>query len=82
MPRSFPSAIQALCRHGDSFEEAILETVRAGGDNAGRAAMLGAWLGAHLGLQGIPAAWRMRLEAGKEIAAGVAALLRRFDARC
>jgi ADP-ribosylglycohydrolase len=81
LPRSFPAAVQALSRHGEAFDEAILATVRAGGDNAGRAGMLGAWLGAHLGLQGVPAAWRQRLEAGKEIAAGVAALLRQIDAR-
>jgi len=58
---SFPAAVQAAVRHGDSFAGALLATARAGGDNAGRAALVGAWLGAALGESGVPAEWRDRL---------------------
>jgi ADP-ribosylglycohydrolase len=64
---SFPSCIQAAVKHWDSFETAILHNARAGGDNAGRAAMLGAWIGAMLGIQGIPREWRDRLTARDRI---------------
>jgi ADP-ribosylglycohydrolase len=61
LPHSFPSSIHALLKHTDDFETAILATLRAGGDSAGRAAMLGGWLGARRGLGGIPKGWRIRL---------------------
>lgn len=61
LPKSFPPSIHALLKHTDDFERAILATLRAGGDNAGRASMVGAWLGAHLGIAAIPNAWRVRL---------------------
>jgi ADP-ribosylglycohydrolase len=59
---SFPAAVQAAVRHEASFADAILETARAGGDSAGRAAMVGAWLGAMHGVQAIPDEWRRLLE--------------------
>ena len=61
LDKSFPSALQCALRHSTSFSEAILATIRAGGDNAGRAAMIGAWLGAHLGVNAIPVEWQRRL---------------------
>lgn len=64
---SFPAALYATLLHQDDFTTAILSTVRAGGDNAGRAAMIGAWLGASLGVQAIPEAWRVRLNAREAI---------------
>jgi ADP-ribosyl-[dinitrogen reductase] hydrolase len=71
LSHSFPSSIHALVKHTDDFETAILATLRAGGDNAGRAAMLGAWLGARIGLGGIPKAWRTRLTNAGRISAAV-----------
>ena len=71
LPRSFPSSIHALLKHTDDFETAILATLRAGGDNAGRAAMLGAWLGARIGLGGIPKPWRTRLTNAERISAAI-----------
>ncbi|PWT87036.1 MAG: ADP-ribosylglycohydrolase family protein [Acidobacteria bacterium] len=71
LPRSFPSSIHALLKHTDDFETAILSTLRAGGDSAGRAAMLGAWLGARRGLSDIPKAWRTRLTQGQKISEAV-----------
>jgi ADP-ribosylglycohydrolase len=77
LPQSFPSALHAAWRHCDSFEEAILQTVRAGGDNAGRAAMVGYWLGAALGVGAIPAAWMEGLRERERIATAIDQLLAR-----
>jgi len=72
---SFPAAVQGALRHQDNFAEAVRDTAAAGGDNAARAAMIGAWLGAFLGVEAIPAGWRERLAARDEIAAGVEGLV-------
>ena len=72
---SFPAAIQAGVKHADSFADGILATLKAGGDNAGRAAMLGAWLGAAHGFDGIPESWPSRVTAHEAIAAHVDALV-------
>ena len=75
LPQSFPSAFHAFLKHSDDFETAILATLRAGGDSAGRAAMLGAWLGAHLGVEAIPKDWRTRLTAQSRISAALDRIL-------
>src|ERR1700741_1735080 len=75
LPQSFPSALHAFLKHSDDFETAILATLRAGGDNAGRAAMLGAWLGAHLGIDAIPKDWRTKLSAESRISAALDRIL-------
>ena len=75
LPQSFPSALHAFLKHSDDFETAILATLRAGGDNAGRAAMLGAWLGAHLGIDAIPKVWRSKLSAESRISAALDRIL-------
>jgi ADP-ribosylglycohydrolase len=67
LEQSFPSALHAFLKHTDDFETCILATIRAGGDNAGRAAMLGSWLGAHLGIEAIPREWMNRLTAAPRI---------------
>lgn len=71
LPQSFPSALQAAWRHQDSFETAVLNTVKAGGDNAGRASMVGAWLGASNGMEGIPAGWIDKLTAKDRISKAI-----------
>ena len=75
LPQSFPSALHAFLKHGNNFETAILATLRAGGDNAGRGAMLGSWLGAHLGIDAIPREWRTRLTAAPRISAALDKIL-------
>ena len=75
LPQSFPSAIHALLKHSDDFERAILATVRAGGDNAGRASMLGAWLGAHLGIAAIPKNWTVKLNRADRISEALEKIL-------
>jgi ADP-ribosylglycohydrolase len=72
---TFPSSIHALLKHSDDFETAILAIIRAGGDSAGRASMVGAWLGAHLGTSAIPEAWRTRLSHTHRISAATEKIL-------
>ena len=75
LTQSFPSALHAFLKHSDDFETAILATLRAGGDNAGRSAMLGAWLGAHLGIDAIPRDWRSKLTAESRISVALDRIL-------
>jgi ADP-ribosylglycohydrolase len=75
LPQSFPSALHAFFKHSNDFETAILANLRAGGDNAGRGAMLGSWLGAHLGVDSIPPGWRARLTAAPRISAALDKIL-------
>jgi ADP-ribosylglycohydrolase len=75
LPQSFPSALHAFLKHSNDFETAILATLRAGGDSAGRGAMLGSWLGAHLGVDAIPYEWRTRLNAAPRISAALDKIL-------
>jgi ADP-ribosylglycohydrolase len=75
LPQSFPSALHAFLKHGNDFETAILATLRAGGDNAGRGAILGSWLGAYLGVGAIPGEWRARLTAAPRISAALDKIL-------
>ena len=66
---SFPSAIHCALRYSYDFAAALQATAAAGGDSAGRASMVGAWLGASLGIGAVPAQWRERLTARDIIAA-------------
>lgn len=75
LDQSFPSAVQAMLRHDGDLREAVIGSARAGGDSAGRAAMIGAWLGAALGVDGVPREWRDRLAAGDAIARDVERLV-------
>ncbi len=75
LAKTFPGALHAALKFPEDFRSAIVETTRAGGDNAGRAAMVGAWLGAHLGMVGIPGEWRNRLTHGARIEAAIVRLL-------
>ena len=75
LPKSFPSSIHVLLKHPDDFESAILATLRAGGDSAGRASMVGAWLGAHLGIAAVPKAWRLRLSHADQISTNTEKIL-------
>ncbi|MBV9107574.1 MAG: ADP-ribosylglycohydrolase family protein [Verrucomicrobia bacterium] len=67
--------IHALLKHSDDFERAILATLRAGGDNAGRASTLGAWLGAHLGIAAIPKNWTVKLNRADRISEALEKIL-------
>jgi ADP-ribosylglycohydrolase len=79
LAQGFPSALHAALLHHDDFSTAILATVRAGGDSAGRAAMVGAWLGATHGMEGIPAEWLGRLRSAERIQKAIDQLFARLD---
>jgi ADP-ribosyl-[dinitrogen reductase] hydrolase len=64
---SFPAAMHAALKYQDDPQRAILESANAGGDNAARGAMIGTWLGALHGVDGIPAKWREKVSAKSEI---------------
>ena len=59
--QSLPAAARAALAHDRDLRAAVLATIRAGGDSAGRSAMIGAWLGARHGAGHVPADWRERL---------------------
>lgn len=70
-----PSALQVLLSFPDDFEQAIVATLQAGGDNAARASMVGSWIGAHRGVEGLPVAWTSRLSNGDRISSGIEEIL-------
>ena len=51
-------AMAMALRHADDFRQAMLNTVNAGGDTDTNASMVGAMVGARVGLSGIPEEWR------------------------
>lgn len=53
-----PVVIQCFLRNSKDFRAAIEEIVACGGDTDTTAAILGGILGAHLGIEAIPADWR------------------------
>lgn len=75
---SFPSAVQCALRHSADFSAALRATAAAGGDSAGRAAMIGAWLGGSLGLSALPQDWLQRLNARDLIADCVESIVSRI----
>jgi ADP-ribosyl-[dinitrogen reductase] hydrolase len=75
LEHTVPAALQVLFSFPDDFEPAIAATLRAGGDNAARASMVGSWLGARLGVDCIPAHWRSRLSNEQEISNGIGRIL-------
>jgi len=74
---AFPAALQAALAHEPDPPAAIRATGRAGGDGAGRAMLVGSWLGARHGRAAIPTAWRARLRERAAIARALERLLAR-----
>lgn len=79
LAQGLPSALHATLLHHDDFPTAILATIRAGGDSAGRASMIGAWLGALHGMEGIPPEWLGKLRATERIQKALDQLFARLD---
>ncbi len=63
LPSTFPAILHVIVRHGDDLATALLQTVRAGGDSASRAAVVGTWLGAVHGAGEVPPCWWGKLTA-------------------
>ena len=80
LKNSFPSALVAVVQTPDHFAETLLRVLAAGGDNAGRAAIAGAILGAHLGYRAIPDSLRQQLVAKDRIAKAVGMILQKLPA--
>jgi ADP-ribosyl-[dinitrogen reductase] hydrolase len=74
LKNSFPAALVAVIQTPDDFAGTLLRILASGGDNAGRAAMAGAWLGAHLGLPAIPQAFCQKIRQRERIQAALSAL--------
>lgn len=76
LPQALP-VICHICRHATSYRDAIERNILAGGDNCGRAPVLGAVFGAAYGVQGkgIPPLWLTRLHNSAEIAGEIDTLL-------
>lgn len=64
---TLPACLQAVLRSGSDPRGCLFEVVRAGGDNASRAMVVGAWLGAAHGLSGLPGDWVARMTQRDEI---------------
>jgi len=75
LPCTFPSILHACLKHASDFEAAVLETVRAGGDNASRAACVGALVGAAVGSSQIPGQLVAALRAQSAVDASIDRLL-------
>jgi len=58
-----------ICARAESYRDAIERNILAGGDNCGRAPVLGAVFGAEYGIQGsgVPLSWLTKLVNGSEI---------------
>lgn len=68
---ALPGAIYAVLKNEDSLEEALIETVMAGGDSAARGMAVGMILGAYLGKDKIPSRWLEKLTSYEQILAAL-----------
>ena len=55
--QTVPVAIYASVKHRNDFRSALTDAIRCGGDTDTVAAITGALVGCHLGLDGIPSEW-------------------------
>jgi ADP-ribosyl-[dinitrogen reductase] hydrolase len=79
LKNSFPAAMHAALKYQDDPRRAILESANAGGDNAARCALIGTWLGALHGIEGIPSEWRAKLNARAEIEDCIEKIVRKVE---
>jgi ADP-ribosylglycohydrolase len=66
---AFPGVIHLIAKYEKDLKEALIQSVMAGGDSAGRGMMVGMVLGAHLGSQSLPEEWVSGLQKVREIRA-------------
>ena len=64
---AFPSVIHLITKYENNLKTGLIENAMAGGDSAGRGLAQGMILGAHLGLDAIPASWLADLKAYGQI---------------
>ena len=68
---ALPGAVYTAIKHADNLEEALIETVMAGGDSAARGMVVGMVLGAALGKEAIPRRWLEGMARCREIEAAL-----------
>ena len=59
--------VHLIAKYENNLEEALVQSVMAGGDSAARGMLVGMVLGAHLGPESIPRKWLSKLVRRKEI---------------
>jgi ADP-ribosylglycohydrolase len=64
---AFPGVVHLIARHEADLKEGLVQAVMAGGDNAGRAMIVGMVLGAYLGQEALPMEWMKDLKKAEEI---------------
>ena len=64
---AFPGVVYLIARHEDNLKEGLIQAVMAGGDNAGRAMIVGMVLGAYGGQEALPPEWVQDLKKAEEI---------------
>lgn len=64
---ALPGAVAAILNNEDNLEEALIETVMAGGDSAARGMVVGMILGAYQGKEAIPVKWLNNLQKKDQI---------------
>ena len=76
--QSLPAALYLAARYPDDFEAALVANTNAGGDNCHRGAVLGAMMGAALGVTAIPERWRQGLTAHADLETEIERFIDRF----
>jgi ADP-ribosylglycohydrolase len=64
---ALPGAVYTVLKNEDNLQEALIETVMAGGDSAARGMVVGMLLGAYHGTEKIPRPWLDKLNKYKKI---------------
>ena len=64
---AFSGVVHLIAKYEERLQEALIQSVMAGGDSAGRGMMVGMVLGAHLGSKSLPPEWVSGLKRGREI---------------
>jgi ADP-ribosylglycohydrolase len=76
--QSFPAVLYLAARYSDDLEAALIANANVGGDNCHRGAVLGALLGAALGMQAIPDRWLQGLRSRDELEQEIGAFATQF----
>jgi len=77
--QSLPATLYLAARYPDDFEAALIANTNVGGDNCHRGAVLGAMMGAALGLAAIPERWLAGLTAHAALNEEIESFIARFD---
>jgi ADP-ribosylglycohydrolase len=67
IPDSFPATLTLALKYEQDFKGGLVANTMVGGDNCHRGAVLGALLGAAVGIDGIPSNWQEGLAVGTEL---------------